>query len=84
MVMDCRETLNANQSFLELLKSSFRSKEKIYLLIDDNGMTRREGFIKDIDINASTPFIIMESELKVELNKIVAMNGIFLAEYGEC
>jgi hypothetical protein len=84
MIMDCRVTLNAGETFLELLTTSYKSGQKVSLLIDDGGMTRMEGVIKTIDTTASSPIIELASGGVITLDKIVAVNGVFRPEYGEC
>ena len=81
--MDCRLTLNKSDSFLKMLQNSYLSGEKVYLLFDENGMTRAEGRIKAIE-NDTILTIEMEDGLKIALRNIVAVNGIFLPDYGEC
>ena len=82
--MDCRLTLSKGDSFLKMLEDSYQSGEKVYLLFDNNGMTRAEGLIKAIHTDNSTPFVEMENDLRIALKDILALNGIFLPEYGEC
>jgi hypothetical protein len=82
--MDCRITLTKNESFLTKLQDSYLSAKKVYLLFDQNGMTRAEGLIKAIFTDATGTTIEMEDGLKIALEKIIALNGIFLPEYGEC
>ena len=82
--MDCRLTLGVNETFLELLNASYQSGEKVYLLIDDNGIARKEGIVKKINIDIPMPFIELEDDLKISIDKIVALNGVFRPEYGEC
>lgn len=82
--MDCRLTLKTSETFLDLLNASAQKKEKVNLLIDENGMTRMEGLIRAMHNNKGIVSIEMENGDKIELNKIIAVNGIFLPEYGEC
>lgn len=82
--MDSRITLNVNETFLETLETSFQQKEKVRLLIDNNGMTRTEGFINAIHKNASGISIEMDNGSRIDLKTIIAVNGIFRPEYGEC
>lgn len=83
--MDCRVTLNENETFLELLKVYYHSKEKVHLLVDDEGITREEGFIMNMDDgNISSEYIEMDSGIKIPVKKIVAVNGVFLSQFGEC
>lgn len=82
--MDCRTTLNNNETFLKLLQSLSRSGDKVSLLLDDKGITRAEGFIKVIHTDIPDPFIELTSGMKIITRTIVAVNGVFLPEYGEC
>lgn len=83
--MDCRVTLNENETFLELLKAYYHSKEKVHLLVDDGGIAREEGFIMNMDDGSiSSEYIEMDSGIKIPVKKIVAVNGVFLSQFGEC
>jgi hypothetical protein len=83
--MDCRVTLNVNETFFDLLKTFYHSKERVYLLVDDDGITRVEGFIRKMDENSVPPdYIEMDNGIKIPVKNIVAINGIFLPEFGEC
>jgi len=83
--MDCRVTLNINETFLDLLKTLYYSKTKVYLLIDDDGIARMEGFIVKLDEeNVPPAYIEMDSGIKLAVKKVVAVNGTFLPEFGEC
>jgi hypothetical protein len=53
-------------------------------LFDEEGMTRAEGLIKSIQTVNTTPFVEMENGLRIAIKDIIAVNGIFLPEYGEC
>lgn len=82
--MDCRVTLNVGETFLESLNASHKLGEKVSLLIDDGGMTRMEGVIKTINAAASSPIIELAGGEVISMDKIVAVNGVFRPEYGEC
>jgi short-subunit dehydrogenase involved in D-alanine esterification of teichoic acids len=82
--MDCRVTLKKNESFLETLYNSLSSGSKVNLLFDDGGISRAEGFVKTIHTDIPDPYIELENEIKINLKTIIAVNGIFLPEYGEC
>ena len=84
MIMDCRLTLNTGETFLELLNASYDSGQKVSLLIDDGGMTRMEGVIKTINTAVSIPVVELAGGEQISLDKIVAVNGVFRPEYGEC
>jgi short-subunit dehydrogenase involved in D-alanine esterification of teichoic acids len=82
--MDCRVTLRKNENFLETLYNSLSSGGKVNLLLDEGGINRAEGFIKSIHIDVPDPYTELENEIKINLKTIIAVNGIFLQEYGEC
>jgi hypothetical protein len=83
--MDCRITLSEKETFLELLKACYHSKKKVHLLVDNEGITREEGFIVNInDSSVSSEFIEMDNGEKILVRKIIAVNGVFLPEFGEC
>lgn len=82
--MDNRITLKVNESFLEILQFCFQKGEKVSLLIDENGVERKEGFINAVDEEDSDTSIVLNDESKIELKNIVAVNGVFRPEYGEC
>lgn len=83
--MDCRVTLNENETFLELLKAFYQSKEKVHLLVDSDGITREEGFIMNVsDRIPSSEHIKMDNGLEIPVKKIIAVNGVFLPEFGGC
>ncbi|MBO9684843.1 MAG: hypothetical protein J7502_19595 [Flavisolibacter sp.] len=83
--MNCRVTLNENETFLELLKAFYHSKEKVHLLMDSNGIAREEGFIMNVnDSSPSSESIKMDNGLEIPVKNIIAVNGVFLPEFGEC
>lgn len=82
--MDTRETLKANENFNHLLLSSKKDDEKTSLLFDDNGLTRAEGKITTIDLEAKAPYIILTDGTQVFIESIIAVNGIFKDDYTEC
>lgn len=82
--MDTRITLNLDESFLQMLESCFHQKQKVHLLLDENGMVRAEGFVTAIDKTSPAIFIELEGKKKIELKAIIAVNGVFRPEYGEC
>jgi hypothetical protein len=82
--MDSRITLNTGETFFEMLNAAFKSGEKVNMIIDDNGMTRVEGNIQKITTERPASIIEIENKGKFTLDKIIAVNGIFRPEYGEC
>jgi hypothetical protein len=82
--MDNRITLQVNTSFLEILESCLHKEEKIHLLIDENGLVRMEGLIDHIRKEPLGIFIELKEGRRIDIGTIVAVNGIFRPEYGEC
>ena len=82
--MDRRATLHVNETFQEILEGCYRSQEKVYLILDENGMVRTEGFIHSIKKHTGDVFVELDNESIIALSKIIAVNGIFRPEYGEC
>ena len=82
--MDCRLTIDKNDSFLKMLQAAHISGEAVNLIYDDNGMTRAEGRINTILTDTPEPTIELNTGLKIPVKAIIALNGIFLPEYGEC
>jgi hypothetical protein len=82
--MDSRNTLNCNATFIDILSNCMQAKTKVAMLLDNNGLIRAEGLIKEMQINAAQPYIEMQGGLKIVLGTITAVNGIFVASYSEC
>ena len=82
--MDKRGTLATNESFIEKLKQCYEVKEKVSMIIDDGGMQRMEGFIKDIHFDAQPPFFELQDGTKINPYNVIAINGTFLSDYSEC
>jgi len=82
--MDCRQTLNTNETFLEILETCLLQEEKVNLLVDENGVSKAAGKIKVIQKTTAAIFIELDTGRKIELKNIVAVNGVFRPEYGEC
>ncbi|ANE49270.1 hypothetical protein [Flavisolibacter tropicus] len=82
--MDSRETLPVNATFMKHLAEAYQAGSKVHLLVDDEGLVRAEGFIKTIITDTANSIVELEGGMKIEVRKIVAVNGLFLPEYGEC
>lgn len=82
--MDKRLTLATHESFLKTLQKAYQSGEMVYLLIDDHGISRVEGCIKKFYNDALDPCFEMDNGLKIAAKSVVALNGVFLSEFGEC
>jgi hypothetical protein len=82
--MDGTNTLKCNATFIDILSNCMEAKTKVAMLLDNNGLIRAEGLIKEIQINAAQPYIEMQGGLKIVLGTITAVNGIFVASYSKC
>lgn len=82
--MDTRKTLSENETFLKLIQDIFNARGKVSLLVDDNGITRAEGFINEIHTDEEPPYIELDNALKIAVKTIIAVNGTFLPDYSEC
>lgn len=82
--MDKRQTLGANETFLALLQAAKQAGEKLHLLVDDGGIERREGWIKELHTDGESPVLLLQDGFSVRLHQVVAVNGVFRPEYGEC
>ncbi|MBB1286415.1 hypothetical protein HRH25_18680 [Flavisolibacter sp. BT320] len=82
--MDKRQTLHRAETFLEQLQAAYKAGEKVHLLVDNDGIERTEGLIIDIHPNAQPPILILQNGDSIPIQQIVAVNGIFRPEYGEC
>jgi hypothetical protein len=82
--MDIRTTLKNKETFIEILSNCLEDKNKVAMLLDNNGLARAEGIIKSINTEATEPFIEMQGGLRIVLATITAVNGIFVASYSEC
>ena len=82
--MDSRITLQVDASFLEILETCWQQEKRVHLLIDEDGLIRMEGLIDRIDKEPAGIFIELRDGKRVDMRTIVAVNGIFRPEYGEC
>jgi hypothetical protein len=82
--MDNRVILSGNETFFSILRSCMLSNSKVAMLLDDNGLVRAEGFIKQIFPDSPQPYLEMQSGTKIVLQTITALNGIFVSSFCEC
>ncbi|MCH5718233.1 hypothetical protein [Niabella hibiscisoli] len=82
--MDIRNTLAINGDFCDILVDCQEHGSKIALLLDENGIVRKEGFIKEMVWDDPVPFIELKDGAKIELATILAVNGVFVPSYSEC
>jgi len=84
MKPDIRETLPAKGSFHEIILSLYQKKETANILYDDNGLTRANGYIKYLTEQNEFAYIVLDNGVQININSIVAVNGIFASDYSEC
>lgn len=84
--MDQRDTFKDYQQLCSIFLNLQQQKQKTSLLIDDNGLTRIEGEITDVvtDAEITKSLIIVDNKDSIPLEKIIAVNGLFRADYSEC
>ena len=82
--MDQRITLKKNEKFDALLQQIKSANESARLLYDDNGMERAEGMIKELNLQAEKPFILLDNNHKIIIENILGVNGMFKDDYTEC
>jgi len=84
--MDLRETFANDEQLYEFLSELFNNKQKVSLIIDNNGLTRLEGEITSLvkqEIRKKS-LLTINKEKPVKLEQVVAVNGIFRSDYSEC
>lgn len=84
MNTDIRETLPNGGSFSAQLGVLFQSKEIAGLLYEDGGVTRANGIITAIYEENGKKWIELNNELKIAVDSIYALNGLFRSDYSEC
>ena len=84
MNADIRETLPAKSSFHDIILSLYQKEDLANILYDDNGLTRANGYIKYLNQQNEFPYMMLDNEVQVDINSIVAVNGIFASDYSEC
>lgn len=84
--MDKRETFGSLEKLKAILDKLRQEQEKASLLLDQEGLTRMEGFISSIDDqpDLSTTVVTLNGDAKILLRQIVAVNGQFRSDYSEC
>jgi len=78
--MDCRVTIGAKENFPDLLRRCMEENMKAEMLLDKNGLERAGGYVKSLDNEK----VILEDGQEIELQYIVAVNGIFAESYSGC
>lgn len=58
--------------------------KKADMMIDVNGLSRASGFVQSISREEGRYFVKMDTEEIIDLETVVAVNGVFAAEYSGC
>lgn len=85
--MDQRQTFSDTGELLAILTNHHIQNTFLAFLIDQNGLSRINGYIESIDkINSTLSLVIAHalSRHRILLDEIVAVNGIFRSDYSEC
>ncbi len=82
--MDSRHTLQTNETFLAMLTESFATGQKLALLIEEEGITRTEGYITALNKESANPYFVLNGDQTILVSQVIAVNGVFRPEYGEC
>lgn len=78
--MDKRETFADLEELKNILEPCIEEKRHSDFLIDQRGITRFSGTIKKIEDDNC----IFHNGDTIKLKDIIAVNGIFQADYSEC
>lgn len=84
--MDQRVTFRDEQQLLSIF-SNLRHQDKLAsLLIDEDGLTRKEGKISGIEQgeNIGKTKITVDGDEPFHLEQVIAVNGLFRDDYSEC
>ena len=75
--MDYKCTIDASDSFLELLKVEKERQQQVSIIIDDNGWERAEGIISEIVDSNGENYLVFNDGTTINVAKVVAVNGVF-------
>jgi hypothetical protein len=84
MKEDVRETLPVKASFFDMIKSLHQKQETVHVLYDENGITRTNGIVTQLCEEDDHSYFVLDNGTQVYINTLVAVNGIFAADYSEC
>ncbi len=84
MTNDTRTTIPPGSSFYAIVKELFDSKQKAGILYEDNGVTRANGYITALFEKEGKPWMKLNDDLEIPIDKLYAVNGIFSSDYSEC
>ncbi|MET0464523.1 MAG: hypothetical protein ABW007_15265 [Chitinophagaceae bacterium] len=84
MNTDTRQTIPNGASFFTQLETLFQSKQVAGLLYEDHGVTRANGIITALYKEDGREWLELEGGLKIAVDTIYALNGVFRSDYSEC
>lgn len=84
MTNDTRKTIPTNGSFYTIVKELFDNKQKAGILYEDNGVTRANGYITALFEKDGKPWMRLNDDLEIPIDKLYAVNGTFSSDYSEC
>lgn len=79
-IMDYNSTLAPGDNFLSRLETCFKNQIPVSLIVDEEGWDRAEGQIIQWEGEADSKKLVLDSGRILEVNKIVAVNGVFLSD----
>jgi hypothetical protein len=84
--MDQRETFKTPEELKAILDNLRQEDATVWLLVDSEGLSRVSGKITALssDAPAANATLQINDEKPLLLSEIVAVNGIFHADYSEC
>lgn len=84
--MDQRKTFGSLQDLMAILQPLFQQREMASFLVDAEGITRIEGIITAVEEQKEPgeTVITLKHGDKFLLKQIIAVNGLFRADYAEC
>lgn len=83
--MDERCTLPVNGTFIDTIKELEANGSRADLLLDiNNGLERASGTIKKFDQVSGGSTILLDTGQLINVEEIIAINGLFKSDYTCC
>lgn len=84
--MDSRGIVVNPAIFFSMLADRLKYKDRVSLLVDQEGITRVEGYISHIRLATDVlqAEVSMDSGYRFIIGQVIAVNGIFRSDYSEC
>jgi protein associated with RNAse G/E len=84
MKEDVRETLPVKANFFDTIKSLYEKWEMVHILYDDNGIICANGLITQVSEQDDSTYFVLDDATHIYIKTLIAVNGIFSADYSEC